>query len=87
LWDIYDDHNDADSETLAEGDTAYWHLFANMQNFPAGVANRDIDEPWSNTNYDTIDNYDGRGMNDYVYWYGINYVDPFPIAIDNCNPI
>ena len=87
LWDIYDDHNDADGDTVVEGWGNYSRFFTNLQNYPAGVADHQLDEPWSNTSYNVIDDSDGKGCYDYVYWYTLSYLNVDILWNDNCSPL
>lgn len=86
LWDAYDVQNDATNETFQEGAGNFWRLFANMTQFPNGVGNNQIDEPWLSTAYTTIDNYDGRSIRDYTAWYA-NWLDIDDAADVNCDPL
>jgi hypothetical protein len=86
LWDIYDDHDDADGDTVAEGAGAFWHMYANMTTYATGVADHAIDEPWSSTSYTTVTKWDGRGMSDYAVHYGTNYTSVGTLSVDNCSP-
>lgn len=74
-------------DTVAEGINGYWHLYGNMASFPSGVADHQIDEPWSNTNYNVIDNYDGRSAEDYVFWYNQTFLNVSVLRADNCSPL
>jgi len=87
LWDIYDSTNDADGDTMAEGTGAFWHMYANMANYASGVSNHQIDECWSNTNFNVVDTRDGRSTSDYVFHYTNNYVDVGLLSTSNCSPL
>lgn len=63
IWDVYDtlqDSNYADTMNIN-----YWQYFVVLSNYASGFANNQADEPWTNSNYNAIDNYDGRSSSDF----------------------
>jgi hypothetical protein len=86
LWDIYDNHNDADGDTIAEGWSNYWRMYGNLTNYPSGTSPGQKDEPWNST-YTAIDDYDGRGAILYQSHYDIQYgISTSLLRTSNCSP-
>jgi hypothetical protein len=85
LWDIYDDVNDADGDTISEGYGPFWHMYANMTNYANGTGPTQIDEPWLDTTFTSFDNLDGRGTISYKDHYA-TYTSVHTLWVDNCSP-
>jgi hypothetical protein len=86
IWDIYDDHNDCDGDTIAAGNTNFASLYTNLMNYPAGTGFDQIDEPWD-ASLTTIDNRDGRAGISYMDHYSSAFQSVILIRTDNCGPL
>jgi hypothetical protein len=90
LWDLYDNNNDADGETISTGNGAFSDMYDTLGDYPTGVGYEAIDDPWSDTTYTTVTNFDGRGAISYAqHFYNRNtttYSNAFLVKTDNCSP-
>ena len=88
LWDVFDNHNDADGDSYgANAAGHFWRHLANTAYYPDGLGLNQINEPWSTDSAGTwqLTEKDGRGAVSWaanyasVYWTG-------SLMVDNCSP-
>jgi hypothetical protein len=85
LWDIYDT---VDDTTYTDSvNIHYWQFFTTLENYSSGFANYQCDEPWTNSNYNVVDDWDGRDQEAF-YFSLVNKYDVISLgqAIHNCVP-
>jgi hypothetical protein len=84
LWDVYDNVNDSGYNDTHH--IQYFEFFTTLDNYGPGVNNNQANEPWTNSNYNTVDNYDGRGTDDFVANLNALYsIDSTVQRTNNCN--
>jgi hypothetical protein len=85
LWDVFDNHNDADGDSYSANHGDFWKHLANLAWYPEGTGTNQIDEPW-NANRTAVTELDGRGSISYAANYAANVVNIGILRIDNCAP-
>jgi hypothetical protein len=90
FWHLYDESNDGDGDTLQEGWNCYSCLYDNLLNYPPGVGDHQLDEPWTDTTYSVVKpgGYDEMNTADYNWHYANDFgkTDSNTLWIDNCGP-
>lgn len=85
LWDVYDNHNDADGDSYSASQSNFWEHLHNLAWYPEGTSTDEIDEPWNST-YTSVTEPDGRGGASYASNYLSNVTDTYLLRTDNCTP-
>lgn len=87
LWDIYDSRDDVGIGLLDEIQIGYGHIVDVLNSYPVGFGDGQVDEPWADATYTTIDDYDGRSPYDFrnnlAALYGVWAIGPL---MSNCFP-
>src|SRR5262249_23843091 len=67
LWDVYDTPDDYDATPgyLDDVSVPYWQFFTTLESYPTGFGDHACDEPWKDSSYSSIDNFDGRDQYDF----------------------
>jgi len=87
LWDVYDDHNDADGDTYSAAQTHFAEHLAVIASYPAGTGANAINEPW-NSALNSITEPDGRGCLSYASnFQSFSGVSTSLLRVDNCSPL
>jgi hypothetical protein len=86
LWDVFDNHNDADGDSYTANQGDFWRHLHNLAWYPEGTGTNQIDEPW-NAARTQVTELDGRGSTSYVANYQANVAASIStLRIDNCSP-
>jgi hypothetical protein len=87
LWDVYDNHNDADGDSYSANQQGHFAQMLNLlYQYPNGTGANQIDEP-RNSDYTAITELDGRGSVSYTNNYNpYIYNGVGALGIDNCWP-
>jgi hypothetical protein len=85
LWDVYDNHNDADGDSYSASQGNFWQHLANLAWYPEGTGTDQINEPWDST-FTSVTEPDGRGSVSYADNYNINVTATSILRTDNCSP-
>jgi hypothetical protein len=79
LWDVFDNHFDADGDEYSANQGDFWMHLAVLANYPNGTGTDQIDEPLTNR--------DGRGSGSYHDNYlSMTTHDTGLLRTDNCSP-
>jgi hypothetical protein len=87
LWDVFDDHNDADGDTYSAHHGDFWQHISLMQFYPGGTGVNQHEEPW-NSSKTSVAEPNGRGSLSYEHNYAASagLTDVFLLWADNCSP-
>lgn len=86
LWDVFDNHNDADGDSYSADLGDFWKHLHNLAWYAEGTGANQIDEPWNSTRT-SVTELDGRGSLSYAFNYGANVANISVLRVDNCGPL